>query len=112
MNILSGTPVILGTELKLRVHVDPINDCQLQDYDFEIEVYTNTVSVKYTKNDIQHIILPDENRDTCIILLNTLDIGVGRVKVKITANIPDEDFIDGFRTEIAVEDTDIIVIRK
>ena len=112
MNTFNGTPVILGTELKLRVHVDPIDDKQLQDYYFEVEVYTNSASVKYKKEDSDNIILPGDNKDICIVLLNTSDIGVGRVKVKVTAQIPDPDFTDGFRTEIAVEDTDIIIIRK
>lgn len=112
MNIVNSIPIVLGTELKMRIHVDPIDEFQLQDYNFKVEVYTTTSNIITFDKDSDNIILPDDNRDTCVVLFNSKDIGVGRVKVKITADIPDEDFKDGYRTEIAVEDTNIMIVRK
>ena len=112
MNVLNNIPIVLGTELKLRIHVDPIDEYSLQDYNFKVEIYTNASKVLSFESTDNNIILPDEDRDTCIVLINSKDVGAGRVKVRITADIPDDDFKDGVRTEIAVEDTNIMIVRK
>lgn len=90
MNVLSET--------KLVVHLDRLDGFNMVDYDFECEafVFENRV-VKKRKSEMKKV--DDENY---VMALNDADmriIGGGRIKVLVTAYIPDADFEDGFRTE-------------
>lgn len=91
---------VLGTELKINVHVEPIDGYHMYDYDFDCQfyVYTNK-SVSINKTDMKKI---DNDNYVALItsdLANKIDRGA--LKMKITAHIPDSDFPDGLRTEIA-----------
>ena len=117
---MNGDIVFLGTELKLNIHIDPIpkhpnqegeetvdGEWNMKDYDFEIEVFcTPKKSVTITKEDAIEI---DQNN--YVVLVDTNEIGVGTLKVKVIAHIPDGHFIDQARTEISVEDTGIEIIK-
>lgn len=90
MNVLSET--------KLNVHLDPIEGFHMVDYDFECDVFVfeNRV-VKKQKADLKK-----EDDDNYVITLNDAEmkkIGQGRICALVTAQIPDADFEDGFRTE-------------
>lgn len=100
--------ICLGTEIKLNIHVEPIGDAHMEDYDFTVNIYTSpTKSIEVTKKEAIHI-----DEDNYVVCLDTSKFGVGRLKCKITAYIPDGDFEDSFRTEIAVIDTGIDVVRN
>lgn len=117
---MNGDIVFLGTELKLNIHIDPIpkhpkqegeatadGEWNMKDYDFEIEVFcTPKKSVTITKEDAIEI---DQNN--YVVLVDTNEIGVGTLKVKVIAHIPDGDFGDQARTEVSVEDTGIEIIK-
>lgn len=97
----------IGTELKINIGIEPIDGYTMDDYDFNAEffVYRNkTVSV--SKNDMVRV---DENN--YIALLDSNDVGSGRLMVVVTAYIPDSDFQDGLRTEVSRGDTGIIIIK-
>lgn len=117
---MNGDIVFLGTELKLNIHIDPIpkhpnqegeetqdGEWNMADYDFEIEVFcTPKKSVTITKEDAIEI-----DKNNYVILVDTNEIGVGTLKVKVIAHIPDGHFIDQARTEVSVEDTGIEIIK-
>lgn len=117
---MNGDIVFLGTELKLNIHIDPIpkhpkqegeetqdGEWNMEDYDFEIEVFcTPKKTVTITKDDAIWI-----DKNNYVVLIDTNEIGVGTLKVKVIAQIPDGDFIGQTRTEVSIRDTEIEIIK-
>lgn len=100
--------IIAGTEIKLNVHAEPIGNAHMDDYAFTVEVYTSpTKSIALSKEELTYI-----DEDNYVACVDSSKLGVGRLKCKLTAQIPDGDFDDNLRTEIAVIDTGIDVVRN
>ena len=94
-----------GTELKLNINISPIDNHSMSDYDFKVEVYCSpSFSITVLKEDAIKV---DDNN--YIILVDTMALGTGKVKLKVTAYIPDDDFSDYLRTEVAYVNTDIVI---
>lgn len=103
--------VYLGTELKLNISIDPIDSLTMDDYFFELDFYCQ---------EGKHILIakeiPDDNNEegknpnknelvrvdanNYVALVHTNLVGEGTLKCRITAQIPDELFDDGIRTQI------------
>lgn len=108
----------LGTELKLNIHIDPIDGQHMADYNFEVEVYCNpkksitaTKTGKGTDEKLENLVnvKGDGSQDNYIVLVDSNEIGSGNIMCKITAYLPDDNFKDGFRTEVVVVDTGIVI---
>ena len=105
--------VVVGTEIKLKVSIDPIGDLTMDKYNFVIEVYCNPrKSVTITKEDIKTKsgvggVLDDGSYYICI---DTSDVGIGNLKAKVTAYLPDSTFGDLERTEVTIVNTGIVII--
>ena len=100
--------VCLGTEIKLNVHIEPIDGVTMDGYSFVANLYCSpSKMIAINKNEAIRI---DESNYVCCI--DTSNIGIGRLKCKIVAQIPDGDFDDGIRTEISVIDTGIDVVKN
>lgn len=99
--------VILGTKLKLNLHIDKYDDMSMSDYDFDVEVFSSkgTNSMMYKKADMIKI-----DDDNYCLLVDTAIIGLGKIKLKVHAYIPDNDFVGGVRDEIDIVDTRLVVI--
>lgn len=99
----------LGTELKMNVHLDPIDGLHMSGYDFECAfyVYTNR-KVVIPKSMMTKV--DDDNYLAIIETADALRIGRGKINAEITAHIPDSDFSDGFRTEKLLLCTNVTVI--
>ena len=97
--------VPLGTDKKLLISIDPIGYITMDDYDFEVEVYTRSKTITIYKDDA---VRKDSN--TYAIGIDTALLGKGRLFVKVKAYIPDSDFSDHLRTEISIIDTKIDII--
>ena len=52
------------------------------------------------------IYVDDDNYMACI---DSSKLGVGEIKVRITAQVPDKDFDDGYRQEVVTATTGIII---
>lgn len=91
---------ILGTELKINVHIEPIDGVSMANYDFECEFYASSKkkSVIIPKKNMKRV--DNDNFIAVITQDNALLIGRGSVMLRLTAHIPDSDFPDGARTEI------------
>lgn len=99
--------IFLGTEFKLNVNIEPIGDVTMDNYEFKIEAYCSSKkNVIIEKKDTIRI---DESN--YVIRLNSEDLGVGDLKCKITAHIPDGDFDDNFRTEVIIMDTGLTIVK-
>lgn len=99
--------IFLGTELKLNIHIDPVGELTMDDYEFTVEVYCSAKKViSVSKNDA--IRNDDSNY---VILIDTANLGVGDLKCKVYAYIPDYDFDDFIRTEVVGIDTGITITK-
>lgn len=99
----------LGTEFKINVHVDPIDNLHLRDYDFKCEFYTNiNKMIVITKAQMKQ----KSDDDYIAIITSELanELGRGKVKMQFTAYLPDGDFDDGLRTEIVTICTDVTIV--
>lgn len=113
--------IYIGTDLKLSVNIEAIGSTTMSKYDWKIEVYTNpkaeieTFSKTYDiakGEDIYEGIVQYEDDNTYLIMVSTEKFSPGALKCKITAYIPDDDFLpERIRTEIAFADIDIELIR-
>lgn len=100
------TKVQRGTEVKLNINVKPMEGKTLKDYDFTVEVYCfGAGRLKFTKSDVK--ITDNEN---LIVCADTTKLGVGVIRVRMVAEIPDLDFADGKRTEIAEIDSGVQIV--
>lgn len=112
--------VYLGTELKLKVGIEPMGDLHMSQYDFEIEAYCTDKSVvkaskkkdRETNKDVfTNLVAIDGDDNNYIALIDTSVTGVGKLKCRVVAYIPDRDFTDDVRTEVIVYDPDITIIK-
>ena len=88
--------VFLGTELKLNINIEPMESFTMDDYDWNVEVWTSTKRLMVISKE-QAIRIDNSNY---VILIDTNELGAGDVKAKVTAYIPDFDFPDTTRTEV------------
>lgn len=98
----------IGTELKLNIHIEPIGEITMDNYDFEIEVYCSPKRpiIIHKANAIRI------DSDNYVVLVDTNVVGAGDLKCKVTAYIPDGDFPDQLRTEVVNIDTGINIIKS
>lgn len=100
--------VFLGTEVKLNIEIEPIGDITMDDYDFIIEIYCSTKKIQtFHKSEAIRV-----NNWNYMVLVDTEVIGAGDMKCKVTAYVPDDDFSDQLRTEVAFVDTGITVVKN
>lgn len=99
----------LGTELKINVHVDPIDGVHMSEYDFECAffVYTNK-RVVITKKEMKRV--DNDNYIAIIDKVKGMQLGRGTINMEITAHIPDADFSDGLRTEKDIVCTGVTIV--
>lgn len=106
--------VIIGTEKKLAVTINktPEFDISNSNHVFKVELFCNGTCVyQVPPSNIKE----SDNEYTRIITFNTKDVGCGRLKCRIIAQIPDADFNStnnntAFRTEIYDFITEINII--
>lgn len=114
-----ATTSIIGTEEKFNLRIAPLGNLHAADYDFSVKAYSvkvNSLKANSLKaNSGASIIITKEelimvDEDNFIVTLDTNTLGLGQIVLEVTAYIPDLDFPDGLRTEIAryITDTQII----
>lgn len=97
--------VPIGTEKKLVVSIDPIGNLSMDDYDFKVEAYAKGKALVIPKEKTVR-----KDKDNYAICVDTAKIGKGRLMIKVIAYIPDADFDDMLRTEIAIIDSHIDIV--
>ena len=95
--------IILGTELKINVAAEPINGFHMDDYDFTCTFFTS----KNNKLVLSKTQMKRVDNDNYIAMIDTSQIGVGALRLRFEADIPDDDFEDHFRKEISLIDLKI-----
>ena len=102
--------VFVGTELKLNINVEPIHGATMDDYDFDIELICGTfkkANKVVNKKDTKRV-----DSDNYIVCFDTAELGVGMLKCRVVAYIPDGDFKDGKRTEVTEIETGIEIVKS
>ena len=95
-----------GTELKLNVSIDKIAGYTMDDYDFIAEFYCS--QNRKLRLEKSALIRTDAANYSAVV--DTRSLGVGVLKCKITAFLPDADCADGVRTEVCLMDTGINIV--
>lgn len=99
--------VCIGTEIKLNLNIEPVGAFTMDSYDWVAEVFCN--SQKSLIINKSEAIKVDESNYT--LLIDTNKVGIGVLKCKVTAQIPDADFPDMTRTEVNTINTGIEITR-
>jgi hypothetical protein len=87
----------IGTRLKINVHIEPMGDLHMSDYNFAARFYTRALKpVVVNKEDMIKI-----DSDNYIALVDTRTMTAGLLQMVIHAEIPDGDFADGLRYEVS-----------
>lgn len=87
---------IIGTEFKVLVEIEPVDNVRMSDMEFSCRFYTQLNRPKtITKSDMIKV---DDN--SYIALVDTTGMREGALRNRMTVDIPDKDFADGYRREI------------
>lgn len=105
--------VFLGSDLKLSVTIDPVDSIKATEFtDLKISVYCSPNKIIQYDKKVPNSGIIEIDDDTYVLLVDTNKLGVGDIKIKVEASIPDSDFIEtNKRREIAVLDTGITIIK-
>lgn len=98
--------VCIGTEIKLNLNIEPVGAFTMDSYDWVAEVFSN--SQKSLIINKSEAIKVDESNYT--LLIDTNKVGIGVLKCKVTAQIPDSDFPDMYRTEVNTINTGVEIV--
>ncbi len=87
-----------GKDLKVDVHVEPVDGVHMADCDFQCEFFVFANRSVYVKK--RDMIQVDEDNYTAILTKeDTRKLGRGLLNMTYHVAIPDEDFEDGFRDD-------------
>ena len=100
--------IFLGTELKLNINIEPTVGFYMKDYDFVVELYCNALRPK--KVVINKEAAREVDESNYVVCVDTNELGVGKLVCKVIAYVPDGDFKDGKRTEVAKLNTGIEIV--
>lgn len=97
---------VLGTQLKLNIHIDPLGSLHMADYDFECKFFVfQKKSITITKEEMVKV-----DDDNYLVIVDTTTLGIGNLHITITANVPDDDFEGRLRKEVICVPTNINIV--
>lgn len=98
--------IYYGTEFKLNVNMEAIDNCHMADADFTCKFFCNKNNVvEIAKADMIQI-----DEDNYVAALSSEELGKGYVTVKYECDIPDADFGDGLRHEVVEIKTGLKIV--
>lgn len=87
---------IIGTEFKVLVEIEPVDEVHMADMEFTCLFYTRIdYPLTVTKEQMIKV-----NDDSYIALVDTTGMSPGTLRNRMTVDIPDKDFADGYRREV------------
>lgn len=87
---------IVGTELKILSEIEPVDGVHMADMEFSCQFYTSEERpLIVTKEQ-----MIKDSDDGYIALVDTAGMEPGTLRNRMTFDIPDKDFADGYRREI------------
>lgn len=109
-----ATSIIKGSDFKLNLNIDKIDEKTMHDYDFTVELHTsNPKPYIFTKEQLLNNI--DKGGVNVILPIVSSKLGTGKLTVRVRIILEDSDFTavngggenTGTRTEIIVINTGI-----
>lgn len=98
---------VIGTQLKLNIHIDPLGSVHMDDYDFECKFFVfQNKNVTITKEQMVKL-----DSDNYLVMVDTATLGIGNLHMTLTAYIPDYDFKGTTRKEVVCVPTNIIIVK-
>lgn len=94
MEAFTQDGIYIGTELKFLVEIGA-GGFSMADDRFTVDIMRGNNVLHFEKEDMEL-----DRNGNWYVCFDTLALGTGIVTAKITAYIPDDDYVDGFRTEI------------
>lgn len=98
---------ITGTEFKILVRIEPVGGIHMKDMRVSCVFYTR-MDAPFTVSKEEMIYVDD---DSYIALVDTTGMSSGVLRNRITCEVPDLDFNDGYRTEIVDVETGVTLYR-
>ena len=87
------TTIYTPSEVEVNIHLYPIDGYTMDEYDFTCEIFCSSMRKQILhKSDLRRV---DENNYVAIV--DTSKIGVGKVKIRVSARVPNDNFDDGYR---------------
>lgn len=99
--------IIIGTEKTLILKIDPIDNISPGEIPLTVEYFCNASNVVTISGDS---LTWDEDNGYYLLPIDSTKVGVGRLKIRVIAKIPDLIFQDGERTEIKEFITNLNII--
>lgn len=96
-----------GTEFKLNIHLDPIEDYHMSDLDWNVVV--STFSLDGTRQTFEKEQATKVDDDNYTIIVDSASGGAGAYWLTFTAFIPDADAPSGIRKEIVTVFTGVMI---
>lgn len=104
--------IFLGTEIKLKIEMEPIGDINMSDCDFTLEAYSgnnkNKIILK-KQGEYKDKAIISSGENAYIFLIDSSQLGVGNLKCKLTLKVQDGDFNDYWRTEVSILNPNILI---
>jgi hypothetical protein len=98
---------ITGTEFKILVRIEPVGGIHMKDMRVNCVFYTRMdAPFEVSKDDMIYV-----DDDSYIALVDTSGMSSGVLRNRITCEVPDLDFHDGYRTEIVDVETGVTLYR-
>lgn len=104
--------IFLGTEIKLKIEMEPIGDINMSDCDFMLEAYSGNNKNKIVlkkEGDYKDKAIISSGDNAYIFLIDSTKLGAGSLKCKLTLKVADEDFNDYKRTEVSILNPNILI---
>lgn len=89
---------ILGSDVKIEFSADLPDGLTMQDVDFTAIVYNVTAIDRKKQYPKSECILTDTG--SYVVLVDTEDLGVGQLMLRVVFQIPDTDYPSGYRKEV------------
>ena len=97
--------VYYGSQVVLNLHIDPVDGVSAKEYDFNV-IVSSKRDVQLAKSDLAEV-----DDDNYIILLDTTEVGLGEIVIKVEAYLPDGRWPNEVRKEITVIHTGINIVK-
>lgn len=104
--------IFLGTEIKLKIEMEPLDDINMSDCDFMLEAYSGNNKNKIVlkkEDDYKDKAIISSGENAYIFLIDSSQLGVGNLKCKLTLKVQDGDFNDYKRTEVSILNPNILI---
>lgn len=95
-DVASFNDVPIGTQLKIAFSLDLANGFHMQDVDWTVSIRNMAKNKSVERTKAECIML---SNDGYVVKVDSTELGVGEYTLRVTVNIPDNDFEAGYRVE-------------